>query len=109
MIGAATDSAFRSTTWTFTITSVPLEKHKNPIGGYFLKGISHEQCILNVFLIDGKENIFLIIKMVDVYVIHVKTFTIYHITNIYKEIKNEANKKVLIDLFKKWQKSKCDF
>ena len=51
--------------------------------------------------------------MVDVYVNMNNTintsFTIYRITNIYKELKNKANKKVLIDLFKQGQSQNVIF
>lgn len=66
-----------------------------------------------MFLIDSKDNVFLIVKTVDVYVNMHNTintsFTIYHITNIYKELKNKANKKVLIDLFKQGQSQNVIF
>ena len=58
-----------------------------------------------MFLTDSKDNVFLIVKMVDVYLNMHNTintsFTIYRITNKYKELKNKSNKKVLTDLFKK--------
>ena len=65
-----------------------------------------------MFLIDSKD-VFLIVNTVDVYVNMHNTintsFTIYHITNIYKELKNKANKKVLIDLFKQGQSQNVIF
>ena len=65
-----------------------------------------------MFLIDSKD-VFLIVKTEDVYVNMHNTintsFTIYHITNIYKELKNKANKKVLIDLFKQGQSQNVIF